>query len=122
MGHKEMTALDRPTYHESISGGIQILRWPHTDPLPEEEVVNFFNARGLSHSRWSNGPGDRYAVHSHPYRKTLFCLEGSITFSLPDAGRDLELRRGDRLILPPGTRHGAVVGPDGVTCIEAGEN
>ena len=110
------------SYHETLPGNVQVLRWPHAHPLPEEEIVNFFKARGLSHSRWSNGPGDVYAAHSHPYRKTLFCIEGSITFSLPDVGRDVELHPGDRLILPVGTRHGAIVGPKGVTCIEAGES
>jgi Cupin domain len=114
--------MEQPSYHETLPGNVQVLRWPHARPLPEEEIVRFFDARSRPHSRWSNGPGDRYDVHVHSYRKTLFCVEGSITFTLPDAGRDVELHRGDRLILPPGTRHGAVVGPDGVTCIEAGED
>lgn len=113
--------MEHPFYHETFPGDVQILRWPHARPLPEEEIISFFSARGLSYSRWSNGPGDVYGVHSHTYRKTLFCLEGSITFSLPEAGREVELHHGDRLILPSGTRHGATVGPQGVTCIEAGE-
>jgi quercetin dioxygenase-like cupin family protein len=114
--------LKPSSYHETLPGNVQVLRWPHARPLPEEEILRFFIARNLSYSRWSNGPGDVYAVHSHPYRKTLFCLEGSITFSLPVGGRDVELHAGDRLILPAGTRHGAVVGPQGVTCIESAEN
>ncbi|HEY8760821.1 MAG TPA: hypothetical protein VIP52_07920 [Candidatus Dormibacteraeota bacterium] len=28
------------------------------------------------------------------------------------------LEPGDRLELPPGTRHAAIVGPGGVTCVE----
>jgi quercetin dioxygenase-like cupin family protein len=99
----------------------QIVRWPHSHPLPDEEVVRFFKARGLPYSRWANGPQEVYSVHTHPYRKILFCLKGSITFTLPDAGESVALRQGDRLIVPPGMRHGAVVGPEGVTCIEAGE-
>lgn len=110
------------SYHESLPAGAQVLRWPHARRLPEEEIVHFFRARGQAFTRWSNGPEDRYDVHVHSYRKTLFCVEGSITFSLPDAGRDVELRPGDRLILPAGTRHGAVVGSLGVTCIEAVES
>jgi quercetin dioxygenase-like cupin family protein len=106
---------------ESLPAGVQVLRWSHAHPLPEAEVLGFFQARDLRPIRWSNGPGDAYGVHSHSYRKTLFCLRGSITFSLPDYSRDLELWPGDRLILPPGVRHSAVVGPEGVTCIEAGE-
>ena len=65
---------------------------------------------------WSNGPGDRYAAHSHPYEKVLYCVAGSITFTLPD--REIRLDPGGRMVLPPGTVHGAVVGPNGCSCIE----
>ncbi|HXM57520.1 MAG TPA: AraC family ligand binding domain-containing protein [Candidatus Dormibacteraeota bacterium] len=65
---------------------------------------------------WSNGPGDRYAEHSHSYEKVLYCVAGSITFTLGD--RELRLGPGDRMVLPPGTVHGAVVGPNGCSCIE----
>ena len=65
---------------------------------------------------WSNGPGDRYAEHSHPYEKILYCVAGSITFTLGD--RELGLGPGDRMVLPAGTAHGAVVGPNGCSCIE----
>ena len=66
---------------------------------------------------WSNGPGDRYAVHEHGYTKVLYCTSGSIDFHLED-GRTLSLRPGDRMELPAGTRHSAVVGPQGCTCVE----
>ncbi|OGO70037.1 MAG: hypothetical protein A3H36_03245 [Chloroflexi bacterium RIFCSPLOWO2_02_FULL_71_16] len=66
---------------------------------------------------WSNGPGDRYGEHEHSYRKVLYCVRGSIGFLLSD-GKRIELRPGDRLVIPPGTRHGALVGPEGCTCIE----
>lgn len=72
---------------------------------------------GLSPSWWSNGPGDRYGRHSHPYRKVLVCAEGSIVFHLDD--RDVALTAGDRLELEPQTHHAATVGPDGVRCVEA---
>lgn len=65
---------------------------------------------------WSNGPGDRYGWHDHPYHKTLRCLEGSIVFHTADG--DIELRAGDTLELDPGRRHAATVGPDGVRCSE----
>jgi quercetin dioxygenase-like cupin family protein len=65
---------------------------------------------------WSNAPGDTYAEHSHSYEKVLYCEAGSITFTLPD--REVRLEAGDRMVLAPGTVHGAVVGPGGCTCIE----
>jgi quercetin dioxygenase-like cupin family protein len=67
---------------------------------------------------WSNGPGDRYAPHSHGYEKVLYCVDGSITFVLENQGRTLDLRAGDRMVLPAGTVHSAVVGGSGCTCIE----
>jgi len=67
---------------------------------------------------WSNGPGDRYAAHSHSYEKILYCTRGSITFVLVAENRSLELRAGDRMVLPEGTSHSATGGPDGCACIE----
>lgn len=67
--------------------------------------------------QWSNGPGFEYAVHSHPYRKILYVARGSITFT-PTSSAPIRLTAGDRLDLPVGTPHGAIVGRDGVTCWE----
>ena len=73
---------------------------------------------GLDPGRWSNGPGDRYAAHDHAYDKVIVVEVGSITFRLdPDEAVDLD--RGDRLELPAGTVHEALVGPTGVCCLEA---
>ena len=74
---------------------------------------------GLAASPWSNGPGDRYAAHDHDYDKVIVVERGSIVFGLPSEGRSVRLETGDRLELPAGTRHDAVVGPSGVTCLEA---
>lgn len=106
---------------KSPSQEIQVSHWSHAYRPEESHIVGFFRVWGMQPSRWSNAPGETSTVHAHPYRKTLYCLEGSILFSLPDLQREVELYPGDRLILPPGTRHGATVGPDGVTCIEAGQ-
>ena len=76
-------------------------------------------AEGLDAGTWSNGAFDRYAAHSHGYDKVLVCVAGSIRFGLPDRGDGVDLARGDRLELPAGTAHDALVGPDGVTCLEA---
>jgi quercetin dioxygenase-like cupin family protein len=67
---------------------------------------------------WSNGPGDRYAAHTHNYEKVLYCVDGSITFNLENEGRQLELKPGDRMVLAAETVHSAVVGSRGCTCIE----
>jgi uncharacterized protein YjlB len=75
-------------------------------------------ALGAEPSTWSNGPRDPYAAHDHTYDKTLVCEAGSIAFGLVDLGERIELRAGDRLDLPAGTQHDALVGDEGVTCLE----
>ena len=67
---------------------------------------------------WSNGPGDRYGAHSHQYEKVLYCVDGSITFVLEAKHGKIELKAGDRMVLPAGTIHSAVVGASGCACIE----
>ena len=75
---------------------------------------------GLSVERWSNGPGAIYQTHEHPYGKVLVVSSGSITFTVLDGvARLVTLQPGDRLELPPRTPHSAVVGPEGVVCLEA---
>ena len=74
---------------------------------------------GLEPSAWANGPGDRYAAHEHDYDKVIAVERGSIRFGLPAEDRSVELGVGDRLDLPAGTRHDALVGTTGVTCLEA---
>jgi len=76
-------------------------------------------AEGLRTGSWANAPGDVYAAHAHGFDKVLVCAAGSIVFGLPGRGEQAELRTGDRLDLPAGTQHDAIVGPEGVTCLEA---
>jgi quercetin dioxygenase-like cupin family protein len=73
---------------------------------------------GVQPTAWSNGPGDRYAEHEHRTTKLLICAEGSITFLVGPQKRAVELGPGDGFVLPAGTRHAAVVGPAGCTCLE----
>ena len=101
---------------------MQVIRWQEATPPQEQELWRRMGQQGLSAYTWSNGPGDTYGVHSHSYEKVLYCVRGSIRFTLPDASGDLnavDLAPGDCFILPAGVRHGALVGPQGVTCLEA---
>lgn len=100
---------DRPT----------VTRSERETPPSRSRLEAEFREMGLSPNWWSNGPGDTYAPHSHSYHKVLFCAQGGITFRVEPAGDTFELRPGDRLDVPPGTTHSAIVGPEGVTCVEA---
>ena len=101
---------------------MQVIRWQEATSPQEQELRKRMQQQGLSPYTWSNGPGDTYAVHSHSYEKVLYCVRGSIRFVLPDrpeASRNIDLTAGDCMILPAGTRHSALVGSHGVTCLEA---
>jgi uncharacterized protein YjlB len=86
---------------------------------PEARVEARLADEGLDAGRWSNGPGDRYAAHEHGYDKVLVVSAGTIDFFLGPARAAVALAPGDRLDLPSGTSHAALVGPAGVTCLEA---
>ena len=92
--------------------------WQGANEPTEDGLRRLMQAEGLDPYAWSNGPRDRYAAHAHAYHKVIYCVRGSIRFYLPDHNAALELRPGDRLDLPAQVQHRAVVGPDGVLCLE----
>ena len=94
-------------------------------PLPGEPAgrgvaaaSNRLRELGVEPLAWSNAPGDRYAAHEHDYTKLLVCAEGSIMFLVGPADEPVELSAGEGFELPPRTRHAAVVGEAGCTCVE----
>jgi hypothetical protein len=87
--------------------------------MSPDSLEERLRAEGLRPSSWANGPGDRYGEHAHEYDKVLVASSGWIVFHLPESGRDVELRVGERLDLPAQTRHAATVGSAGVSCLEA---
>ena len=93
-----------------------LLDGPSRPGVPAAEAR--LRALGVEPYAWSNGPGDRYAAHEHAFTKLLVCAEGSITFLVGEAAEPVELVAGEGLSLRAGTRHAAVVGPAGCTCLE----
>lgn len=99
---------------------------PPIQPFPDdrdgevgvEASGDRLRAAGVEPSAWSNGPGDRYPAHEHATTKLLICAEGSITFLVGSRSEPVELAAGHGLVLPARTRHAAVVGPGGCTCLE----
>jgi uncharacterized protein YjlB len=86
------------------------------------ELERRLRAEGLDPDGWNNGPGDLYQAHRHAYDKVIVVAAGSITFGLAGSSAvvaQINLAVGDRLELPAGTDHDAVVGPAGVACLEA---
>lgn len=83
-----------------------------------DAAASALRAAGVEPHTWSNGPHDRYGAHEHGYTKLLVCAAGSITFLVGVDETPVELGAGDGFELPPGTRHAALVGSDGCTCLE----
>ena len=99
--------------------GVSVQPWPAGEAPSEAAIRRAMDAEGLRPYAWSNAPGDVYATHSHAYHKVIYVVQGSVTFGLPQRGEQVTLHTGDRLDLPAGVTHDAVVGPQGVTCLEA---
>lgn len=96
-----------------------VVEWKGERLPSEADIREMLAEEGLSAYSWSNGPGDVYSQHSHSYHKVICVVNGSITFGLPEEGKQLHLKAGDRLELPAHTVHNAKVGSLGVTCLEA---
>jgi quercetin dioxygenase-like cupin family protein len=98
---------------------VTVIPWDSTD-LPTEDLIRGLLAEeNLKPYAWGNSPGDVYQAHTHGYHKVIYVVQGSITFGLPEEGRQVALKAGDRLELPAGTQHNAIVGENGVLCLEA---
>jgi quercetin dioxygenase-like cupin family protein len=101
------------------TGKLEVRRWSDDTSADEALLRSILADEDLHPYVWSNGPGDVYGSHSHSYHKVIYVVRGSITFGLPDSGDKVTLNSGDRLELPAGVTHNAVVGHQGVTCLEA---
>lgn len=97
---------------------LQPLPWDRPGPPTTASVALRLRDEGVEPYAWSNGPGDRYAVHQHGYTKLLMCAAGSITFLIGTDATPVEIGPGEGFVLPPGTPHAALVGPAGCTCME----
>ena len=93
--------------------------WVDSVPPTQAALWQTMSDEGLSPYSWSNSPHDVYSAHSHSYNKVIYVVRGSITFGLPELNQQLTLKAGDRLDLPAATVHDAVVGAQGVVCLEA---
>lgn len=92
--------------------------WTGSAPPNESTLWRMMAKERLNPYSWTNAPFDAYAAHSHCYDKVIYVVHGSITFGLPDLGKQWTLQAGDRLDLPAGVVHEAYVGAGGVVCLE----
>lgn len=97
----------------------RVTPWPEKSRPAKDSMLARLREEGLSPYEWSNEPGYVYPDHSHTYHKVIYVVRGSIRFTLPHRSEALDVQPGDRLDLVAGIVHGAIVGPEGVVCLEA---
>ena len=101
---------------------IQIQKWRAAQRPTEVELQRQMEAEGLRPTRWENTPFQVYEAHEHQAHKVIYVVSGTMTFGFPIVAEPTTLEAGDRLDLPPGVRHNAVVGSTGAVYLEAYRN
>ena len=98
---------------------VRITRWQGGQHPSLPAITQIMQDEGLRPYMWINAANHRYAVRTHGYDKVLYVVEGAVDVTLPDSNQQVHLRRGDRIDIPAGVRHGTIVGSSGAKCIEA---
>jgi quercetin dioxygenase-like cupin family protein len=101
---------------------VRVTRWSGGLHPTLSVITRQMQKEGLRPYQWDNAPNHRYAVRTHGYSKIVYVVEGSLEITLPDSNQRVRLRAGDRVEVPAGVRHGAIVGSAGVKCLEAAAN
>ena len=98
---------------------VRVIRWSGGQHPTLSSITRQLQKEGLRPYVWDNTPNHRYQVRSHGYTKVMYVVEGNIEVSLPDSNQRVKLRAGDRVEIPAGVRHGAIIGVAGAKCVEA---
>ncbi|NIW45673.1 MAG: cupin, partial [Gammaproteobacteria bacterium] len=53
---------------------LQVILWKKDTPPTQDEIEQILEGEGLLYYSWSNGPGDIYPAHVHPFDKILYVV------------------------------------------------
>ena len=98
---------------------VRVTRWSGGQHPTLSSITRQMQKEGMRPYLWENTPNYRYAIRSHGYAKVMYVIEGTMEVSLPDSNQRVRLRSGDRIEIPPGIRHSAIIGSAGAKCVEA---
>lgn len=98
---------------------VRIVRWSGGQHPTLSVITRQMQKEKLRPYVWDNTPNYRYAVRTHGYKKVMYVVEGTIEVTLPDSNQRIKMRAGDRVEIPAGVRHGAIIGSSGAKCVEA---
>lgn len=98
---------------------VRLETWnPADGPLTERKMMKLLENEGYEVAVYAYSEGTRFPEHDHPQEKCDAVLEGTLRITVGVAAFDL--KSGDRLYLPAGTRHSAeVVGHETVLSLDA---
>lgn len=92
----------------SDAGSPRLERWEDADgPLTEKRLIRFMEHEGYDVAVYAYREGTVFSEHAHEQDKCDAVVEGFLRITV--AGEAYELKPGDRLYLPAGTRHCAEV-------------
>ncbi|MBW4436241.1 MAG: cupin domain-containing protein [Pleurocapsa minor GSE-CHR-MK-17-07R] len=100
---------------------VRVMRWTGGQHPTVSTISRTMQKEGLRPFLWENSPNYRYAVRSHNYKKIMYVVEGVLEFTFPDSNQRVKLKTGDRVEIPAGVRHSAIVGSTGAKCLEAAQ-
>jgi quercetin dioxygenase-like cupin family protein len=84
---------------------LTVKRWDAASgPLQLSSLRSALEQEGLVTAWWSEVPGSTVPQHEHPFPEARWVLSGYLRVQVGD--EFVELGPGDRLDLPPGTKHG----------------
>lgn len=87
---------------------LRLERWDSSDgPLTEKRMIRLLESDGYEVAVFAYREGTVFSEHEHAEDKCDAVLEGCLRVDVGAAAYDL--KAGDRLYLPAGTRHGARV-------------
>lgn len=87
---------------------VRLEHWNDADgPLSEKRMIGLLDREGYEVAVYAYREGTVFAEHAHSQEKCDAVLEGILRITV--AGAAYDLKPGDRLYLPAGTRHSAEV-------------
>ena len=86
---------------------IRLEHWDSDGPLSEKRMMGLLEREGYEVAVYAYREGTVFAEHEHAQEKCDAVVEGVLRITL--GGEAYDLKAGDRLYLPAGTRHAAEV-------------
>ena len=87
---------------------VRLVRWEEADgPVSERRLIGVMERDGFEVAAYTYRPGTVFPPHEHAQEKCDAVVEGVLRITVGETAYDL--KAGDRLYLPAGTRHRAEV-------------